>query len=126
MKARIFTLIIAVAATAALLFAPSVTRAAECGSGDHSVEVAIDVGCDSSKPNPIYDYLRAIIIFLGGAVGLAVVVTIIVAGIQYSASNGNPQNIAKAKDRIINAVIGLVLYLFLAAMLRYLVPQIFT
>jgi hypothetical protein len=89
------------------------------------VDVSIDVGC-SGDGNPIYDYLRAIIIFIGGAIGLAVVVSIIVAGIQYSSSNGNPQSIAKAKDRIVNAVIGLLLYLFLAAIIRYLIPQVFS
>lgn len=125
MKTRFLILFIAVAAMATLLFAPTVIHAAECGSGDQQVEVSIDVGCDGTSENPIYDYLRGIIIFLGGAIGLAVVITIIVSGIQYSSSNGNPQAIAQAKDRLVNAVIGLVLYLFLAAILRYLVPQIF-
>lgn len=99
----------------------SYTGADNCGG----VDVSVDVGC-SGKGNPIYDYLRGIIIFIGGAIGLAVVISIILAGIQYSASNGNPQNIAKAKERIVNAVIGLVLYLFLAAILRYLIPQVFS
>lgn len=99
-----------------------------CADGE--VKVAIPVTgsreCVGSVSNPIYEYLRGIIIFLGAAIGLAVVVTIIIAGIQYSSSNGNPQNIAKAKERLLNAVIGLLLYLFLAAILRFLVPQIFT
>lgn len=93
----------------------------DCGG----VAVSVDVGC-SGTGNPIYDYLRGIIIFIGGAIGLAVVISIIVAGIQYSSSNGNPQNIAKAKERIINAIIGLLLYLFLAAIIRYLIPQVFS
>lgn len=104
-----------------MLFMPLHTFAATCGG----VEISVAVDCGSAS-NPIYGYLKGIIIFIGGAIGLAVVISIIVAGIQYSASNGNPQNIAKAKERIINAVIGLVLYLFLAALLRYLVPQIFS
>jgi hypothetical protein len=93
----------------------------DCGG----VAVSVDVGC-SGKGNPIYDYLRGIIIFIGAAIGLAVVISIIVAGIQYSSSAGNPQNIAKAKERIVNAVIGLLLYLFLAAIIRYLIPQVFS
>lgn len=89
------------------------------------VQLSIKVDCGNAK-NPIYGYLRGVIIFMGGAIGLAVVITIIVSGIQYSSSAGNPANITKAKERLTNAVIGLVLYLFLAAILRYLVPQIFT
>lgn len=100
-----------------------------CPEGSVEVSVAVngnETCVGSEDVNPIYAYLRGIIIFLGGAIGLAVVITIIVAGIQYSSSAGNPANITKAKERLINAVIGLVLYLFLAAILRYLVPQIFT
>jgi hypothetical protein len=98
---------------------------------DGSVQVSISPtpnnadNCVGGK-NPIYTYLSGIIIFMGGAIGLAVVITIIVSGIQYSASAGNAANITQAKERLINAVIGLVLYLFLAAILRYLVPQLFT
>ncbi len=101
----------------------------DCGDGG----VKISVGINSTNEcvggngqNPIYAYLRGIILFMGTAIGLAVVITIIVAGIQYSSSAGNPAQITKAKERLTNAVIGLVLYLFLAAILRYLVPQIFT
>ena len=89
------------------------------------VDVSIGVGC-SGTGNPIYDYLRAIIKWLGGLIGLAVVVTLIVSGIQYASSAGNPQNIAKAKERVVNSVIGLVLYLFLAAILQYVIPGVFT
>lgn len=93
----------------------------QCGD----VKISVDVGCEGAG-NPIYDYLRAIIIFIGAAIGIAVVISIIVAGIQYSSAAGNPQNIAKAKERIVNAVIGLLLYLFLAAIIRYLIPQVFS
>lgn len=100
----------------------------DCNDGGVKISVGVNgtnecVG--GNGVNPIYAYLRGIIILLGGAIGLAVVITIIVAGIQYSSSAGNPANITKAKERLTNAVIGLVLYLFLAAILRYLVPQIF-
>ncbi len=100
----------------------------DCNNGGVKISIGVNgtnecVG--GNGVNPIYAYLRGIIILLGGAIGLAVVITIIVAGIQYSSSAGNPANITKAKERLTNAVIGLVLYLFLAAILRYLVPQIF-
>lgn len=101
----------------------------DCNNGGVQISVGVndnDNCVGGNGVNPIYAYLKNIIIFLGGAIGLAVVITIIVAGIQYSSSNGNPANITKAKERLMNAVIGLVLYLFLAAILRYLVPQIFT
>lgn len=107
----------------------SSTVDSDCNNGGVKVSVDVDGddGCvGGNGQNPIYAYLKGIILFMGGAIGLAVVITIIVAGIQYSSSAGNPAAITKAKERLTNAVIGLVLYLFLAAILRYLVPQIFT
>ena len=107
----------------------NVDQNGDCEEGAVQVSIAVKDGencVGSDSVNPIYAYLRNIIIFMGGAIGLAVVITIIIAGIQYSSSAGNAANIAKAKERLTNAVIGLVLYLFLAAILRYLVPQIFT
>lgn len=104
------------------------TAKSDCNNGGVKVSVDVD-GNDNcvggNGQNPIYAYLRGLILFMGGAIGLAVVITIIIAGIQYSSSAGNPAAITKAKERLTNAVIGLVLYLFLAAILRYLVPQIF-
>lgn len=100
----------------------------DCNNGGVKISVGVTKANEcvgGNGVNPIYAYLKGIIIFMGGAIGLAVVISIIVAGIQYSSSAGNPANITKAKERLTNAVIGLVLYLFLAAILRYLVPQIF-
>ncbi len=89
------------------------------------VQISVAVKCGSSK-NPIFAYLQGLIIFMGGLIGLAIVVSLIVSGIQYASSSGEPANIAKAKDRIFNAVLGLILYIMLGAVLRYLIPNIFT
>lgn len=95
--------------------------AEKCGG----VDVSVKVGC-SDNDNPIYAYLSGVIKFIGGLIGLMIVITLIVSGIQYSASAGEPANIAKAKDRIFNAVIGLILYIFLAAILTYIIPGVFS
>lgn len=104
------------------LFAPLVARAVtDCGG----VKIAIDVKCGTNS-NPIYAYLQGIILFMGSLIGLAVVITLIVSGIQYASSAGEPANIAKAKQRIFNAVLGLILYIMMAAILTYIVPGIFS
>lgn len=90
----------------------------KCGS----TSVAINVGCDSSNDNPIYVYLRAIIKFMSGAIGLAVVLMIIVSGIQYMTSAGNPAAVAAAKSRLFNAVLGLLLFVLMFGILNALIP----
>ncbi|HEY5806231.1 MAG TPA: hypothetical protein VIS56_02480 [Candidatus Saccharimonadales bacterium] len=70
----------------------------------------------------VVNYVNPVILLLTGLVGVVAVISIIVAGIQYSASADDPGVVAKAKQRIFNTVIGLIGYIFLFALLNYLVP----
>lgn len=69
--------------------------------------------------NPITKFLFVVIDLLIGAIGIIIVAVIILAGIQYTTSGGNPQLAAQAKKRIINAVIALVAFFFLFAFLQW-------
>ena len=93
----------------------------QCGSGTDSVVTAINIGC-KGVGNPITDMTFAIIRFLSAGVGLVIIGSIIVAGIQYSASNGDPQAAAKAKSRISSTLTALVIFIFSYALLNYLIP----
>ena len=86
-----------------------------------SVTTAIDIGC-TGKGNPIKDMTFGIIRFLSAGVGLVVVASVIVAGIQYSASAGDPQAAAKAKSRISSTLVALLIFIFSYALLNYLIP----
>ena len=77
---------------------------------------------DRGADGLIHNYVNPFINFLAIAVGIIVTISIVVGGIQYSASADDPQKVAKAKDRIINAIIALLAFLFLYAFLQWLVP----
>ena len=68
------------------------------------------------------DALFGFIQFLSYGVGLVVVGSIIVGGIQYSASRGDPQATAQAINRIRSSLIALLIYIFGFAFLNYLLP----
>jgi hypothetical protein len=100
-----------------------------CGNLDKAednVQTKFDFGCLGPKGpknlNPIMDLLFAFIRFLSVGVGLVVVASIILAGIQYSTSEGNPETTQAAKNRVRDAVIGLIIYLFAFSLVQYLVP----
>ena len=80
--------------------------------------------CKTGDPcgNFIDKYLNPIILLLSAMVGVFAVISIIVAGIQYSSSADDPGKVSKAKQRIFNTLIGLIAYIFLFAFLQYLVP----
>lgn len=59
---------------------------------------------------------------MSAVVGIVVVIMIAFGGIKYSASRDNPQATAAAKQHITNALLALVLYIFMFAILEYLVP----
>jgi len=72
--------------------------------------------------NPIIVYLKGIIRFLAVGVGLVVTTAIVVAGIQYSSSRDNPQLIQAAMQRLTNAIIALITFIFMATILNFLIP----
>ena len=88
------------------------------------VVTSIDFGC-KSKGNGILDLLFAIIRFLSDGVGIIIVLSIIIAGIQYIVSSGEPQAVSKAIARIRSSIIALVVYIFAYAILNYLIPGTF-
>ena len=59
---------------------------------------------------------------LSALVGIAIVIMITVGGIQYSAARDNPQAVQAARTRIINALLALVVYLFMIGFLQWIVP----
>ena len=83
------------------------------------------VDCKNSlKPNEcgITKYIVLLINVLSATLGVVVTAVIIVAGIQYSASAGNPQAAAAAKKRITNAILALVFFACMYGFLQWIVP----
>lgn len=67
-------------------------------------------------------YINPIVDLASGLVGVFVALSIIIAGIQYSGSADDPSKVQQAKDRIRNAMIALLAYLFLLAFVTWLLP----
>ena len=79
-------------------------------------------GDATSGCSVIDKYLNPLINLLAGAVGLIVIAMIIFGGIQYSMAGGDSGKVSAAKARISNALFGLIAFLFLYAVLQWLVP----
>lgn len=96
----------------------------QCSEKDVKVSVALQGNdkCIGDEGNPIIEYMRGAIKFLSGAFGLVVVLMIIISGVQYITSQGNPDQTKTAKTRLFNAVTGLVLFIMMYGILEYLIP----
>ena len=104
----------------------------KCGYGPEvePVETRFDFGCLGTDPptdnnrnvGAIEDFAYAVIRFLSVGVGLVLAASIVYAGIHYSMSSGNAEKTAEAKNRITNAIMALILYVLIFALIQYLVP----
>jgi hypothetical protein len=126
----VFAAISALGLSLALLPTPV---SAACASGEIEVSVSPgDTGGSSTKcipegsgtiqTNPIIVYLKAIINFLAVGVGLVAAISIVIAGFQFMTSRDNPQSVQSAIQRIWNSIIAIALFIFMYAILNFLVP----
>ncbi|QQS20206.1 hypothetical protein IPL85_02010 [Candidatus Saccharibacteria bacterium] len=77
---------------------------------------------DDSKKCLYAKYINPIIKILTFTAGIAAIIGIIIGGIQYSASSGDPQKTAAGKGKIIKALYGFIAFLFLYSALQFLSP----
>jgi hypothetical protein len=93
------------------------TLAAQCKNGNASACLK-----NSSGFNTIYTDLTTGLTLLAAGVGLVATIMLVVGGIQYITSNGNPQAVTAAKKKIGDVVLGLMAFAFLYAFLQWLIP----
>jgi hypothetical protein len=77
---------------------------------------------DAKHCDLIVHYINPFIDFLAALVGLGTVISIVIGGIQYGSSGGDPGAVTAAKTRIRNSLIAFITFLFLFVLLQWLVP----
>ncbi len=77
---------------------------------------------DDGTGSCIYKYVNLFLNFLSTGVGVVILIMMIVGGIQYATSSGDPNAIGAAKGRIMNALIALIAFILMYSVLQWLVP----
>lgn len=72
--------------------------------------------------NSIVKDLNTIVNFLAGLVAIVVIGVIIFGGIQYISAGDNATQITAAKQRVMNGIIALLIFIFTYAFLQWLIP----
>lgn len=78
--------------------------------------------CDDEKGGGIFMILGIVLDVLTYGVGILAVVGFVMVGIMYTTARDNEGQVAKAKERLGQIVIGLVIYALLYALLQFLIP----
>jgi hypothetical protein len=90
------------------------------GSGDPAADP--NAKCNNNDCDFIKKFINPAINTLSACFGIVAVISIILGGINYSTSEGDPQKASRAKNRILNTIIAVIAYIFLYAFLQFLVP----
>ena len=122
-KSALLFALFAVSLLSPIALVPSQYVSAACSSGAECLTKPPTANCKSlNSCDIISKYVNPLINFLSALVGVGVVISIIIGGIQYSSSEGDPGKASAAKNRIRNAIIALITFIILYAMLNFLVP----
>lgn len=89
---------------------------ADCAGGD-----AKDC-LKSPEASPIMNTITTVINGLAASVIIFATIMFVVAGIQYTTSNGDPQKVSDAKKKITDIIIGLAAFFFLYGIMQWLIP----
>ena len=88
-------------------------------SGEH-----INCSCDNGNGESIFSILNLVVDIMSIGIGILGVIGITVVGIQYLTAGGSEEKTRKAKRRMFEIVIGLVLYVLIYALLKWLLPGV--
>ncbi len=86
-------------------------------TGNHCVAIGGDL-----QNNGIIQVLKAVLGFLAGGIGIAVVGGIVYGGFLFMTARGNAAQVQQGETVIRDAVIGLLAFLGMAAVLNFIIP----
>lgn len=124
MKRKILSALTVVSMVVGLSFAGGTALAAP---GDLFNKKACDGNttvCPSDKDTGLFGIAKPIINTLLVIAGIVAVIVIIVGGISYTISAGDPAKVKKAKDTVLYAVIGLVVAILAFSIVNFVLDRL--
>lgn len=124
---RILSIIITLLTLTFGLIEP-VTAQATCPDGQQYVNIAINgshcvpVGGGNINDNIIFRFLVTVIQFVSVGVGLAVTGGILYGSFLYMTARANAGQVERGRNTIVNAIVGLLLFIFMYAIVEFLIP----
>lgn len=122
---KILGVVMAVVAMFGVLVAvPSLAYAEDDCKDGVKTSILFGGGCykEGEEGEGIYKLLDLILTIMTYGVGVLGTLGIVISGIQYATAGDNEGQTIKAKGRILNVVIGLLLWAAMYAILQFLIP----
>jgi hypothetical protein len=97
-------------------------KASEVESGGKGLETECNDVTNKNDKCTLLEYLKNGINFLSAVAVLAITFSLMFAGYQYMTARANAGQVTAAKNRIIMTIVALLLYIFMYAVLNWLIP----
>ena len=98
--------------------APAKNNCEDVGPGNAGDQLGKQNGMDCI----ITRYVNPVVKLLAAVAGVAVVLSIVIGGIQYASAGGDSTKVAAARNRIQQAIIALLAFIFLLAFINWIIP----
>ena len=102
-----------------------VLKGTKCITVDEK-NLGLATDCNSADLNSsnckIVWYLRVFINTLSAMVGIVIVIMITWGGIEFASAGNDPQRVSGAKNKITNALLALLVFIFMYAFLQWVIP----
>ena len=108
----------------ALVPATQVNAAVDCNEINKNTSIikATCADANGQELNPIFGLLILVLNILTGGIGIVAVGGLVYASILYASARDNAGQVSKAKELILNIVIGLVAYALMFSFLQFIIP----
>lgn len=91
---------------------------------DVPAEVSAAAGCSGTSSSTVTTIVVNVINAVIGIAGLIAVVYVVVGGVQYMTSTGDPGKVEKARKTIIYAVIGMIICVLSFAIVNFVIKKL--
>ena len=115
-----------IAASSVLAVSPVMAAGGTCPAGSKQTSYTNSIAeCNIEKDTTLMATVNKIINVILGVLGIVAVVIIVLGGVQYTTSAGDPGKVKKAKDTILYGIIGLVVALLAFAVVNFVLSSVF-
>lgn len=97
------------------------TNTTDCPGGEHGISVILSCKSDSSGGS-IQHLLVYVVNFLAVGVGVAVLAGIVFGGFLYASAGGSAEQAKRGIGYVRNAIIALVVFIFMYAIINFIIP----
>lgn len=118
----VLTVFIMFSVACTAVFRSANVYAASCNGVETSL---IECEDDGKAGSGIFQLLKKVLDIMTALIGVVATIGIAVAGVQYLTAKDNENQVAKAKRRIFELVLGLAVYVLIYAFLGWLLPNVF-